>query len=51
MQVPEGDLERVMHGLTRIPNIDGVLVTMPHKFAAYTGPAQNLYLPGLYRRH
>jgi shikimate 5-dehydrogenase len=36
MQVSEGDLERVMHGLTRISNIDGVLVTMPHKFAAYT---------------
>ncbi len=36
MQVPDGDLESVMHGLTRIPNIDGVLVTMPHKFTAYT---------------
>jgi shikimate dehydrogenase len=36
MQVPERDLESVMHGLTRIPNIDGVLVTMPHKFTAYT---------------
>ena len=36
MQVPEGDLERVMHGLTRIPNIDGLLITMPHKFTAYT---------------
>ena len=36
MQVPEGDLERVMHGLTCIPNIDGLLITMPHKFTAYT---------------
>lgn len=36
MQVPEGELERVMHGLTRIRNIDGLLVTMPHKFTAYT---------------
>jgi shikimate 5-dehydrogenase len=36
MQVPEGDLESVMRGLTRIPNIDGLLVTMPHKFTAYT---------------
>jgi shikimate dehydrogenase len=35
MQVPKGDLESVMHGLSRIPNIDGLLVTMPHKFAAY----------------
>lgn len=36
MQVPEGELESVMHGLSRIPNIDGLLVTMPHKFSAYT---------------
>jgi shikimate dehydrogenase len=36
MQVPDGELERVMHGLSRIPSIDGVLVTMPHTFAAYT---------------
>jgi shikimate dehydrogenase len=35
MQVKEGDLESVMHGLTLIPNIAGLLVTMPHKFAAY----------------
>ena len=27
MQVPEGALESVMHGLTRIRNIDGLLVT------------------------
>ena len=36
MQVPEGALESVMQGFTRIPNIDGLLVTMPHKFAAYS---------------
>ena len=36
MQVPEGDLDRVMHGLSKVPNIDGLLVTMPHKFAAST---------------
>ena len=36
MQVPEGALESVLQGLTRIPNVDGLLVTMPHKFAAYT---------------
>jgi shikimate dehydrogenase len=36
MQVSDGNLERVMHGLTRIANIDGLLVTMPHKFTAYT---------------
>jgi shikimate dehydrogenase len=36
MQVKEGDLERVMHGLALIPNIGGLLVTMPHKFAAHS---------------
>ncbi len=41
MQVPEGALERVIHGLTLIPNIEGLLVTMPHKFAAYTYCATN----------
>jgi shikimate dehydrogenase len=35
MQVPEGDLEVVMHGLARTLNVDGVLVTMPHKRAAF----------------
>jgi shikimate dehydrogenase len=34
MQVAEGDLEAVMGGLTRTPNVDGVLVTMPHKLTA-----------------
>jgi shikimate dehydrogenase len=36
MQVPEADLEGVMHGLSLIPNIDGLLITMPHKFTAFT---------------
>jgi len=36
MQVSEGDMESVMHGFTLISNIDGLLVTMPHKFTAYT---------------
>jgi shikimate dehydrogenase len=35
MQVPDGTLKSVMDGLTLIPNIDGLLVTMPHKFTAY----------------
>jgi shikimate dehydrogenase len=36
MQVKEGDLALVMQGLARIPTIDGLLVTMPHKFTAYS---------------
>lgn len=32
MQVPDGMLGEVMNGLTLVPNIDGILVTMPHKF-------------------
>ena len=36
MQVPEGALESVMHGFACISNIAGLLVTMPHKFAAYS---------------
>jgi len=35
MQVAEADLEAVMAGLTRTPNVDGLLVTMPHKFTAF----------------
>jgi shikimate dehydrogenase len=34
MQIPEGDLGVVMAGLTATPNVDGLLVTMPHKHAA-----------------
>jgi shikimate dehydrogenase len=35
MQVPEGDLAVVMRGLGRTLNVHGLLVTMPHKFAAF----------------
>ncbi len=35
MQVPQPDLEDVMHGLAPVPNVDGLLITMPHKFAAF----------------
>lgn len=35
VQVPDGDLGVVMAGLTAIPNVDGILVTMPHKHAAF----------------
>jgi shikimate dehydrogenase len=35
MQVPAGDLDAVLAGLTAARNVDGVLVTMPHKFAAF----------------
>jgi shikimate dehydrogenase len=34
LEVPEGALNDVMNGLSLAPNVDGVLVTMPHKFAA-----------------
>lgn len=36
MQVPEGDLAAVMQGLTATRNVDGLLITMPHKFTAFT---------------
>ena len=35
MQVPDGGLGVVMAGLTAITNVDGILVTMPHKHAAF----------------
>ena len=35
MQVPEGKLESIMRGLSLVSNIDGLLVTMPHKFTAF----------------
>lgn len=35
LQVPDGALDSVMRGLSLIPNIDGLLVTMPHKFTAF----------------
>jgi shikimate dehydrogenase len=36
MQVSEGDLAAVMGGLTRTGNVDGLLITMPHKFTAFS---------------
>ena len=35
MQVIEADLDGVMRGLSLVANVDGLLITMPHKFAAY----------------
>lgn len=35
MLVANADLDIVVAGLTRIPNVAGLLVTMPHKFAAF----------------
>ena len=35
MQVADGDLDAVMAGLTVTGNVDGILVTMPHKHAAF----------------
>lgn len=31
VRVPPGDLERVVHGLQGISNLDGIFVTVPHK--------------------
>jgi shikimate dehydrogenase len=36
LQVPADDLDVVMAGLTASLNVDGILVTMPHKFTAFT---------------
>lgn len=35
LEVPADDLSAVMAALTAARNVDGVLVTMPHKFAAF----------------
>jgi shikimate dehydrogenase len=35
MQVPAPDLDVVMAGLAATPNVDGILVTMPHKHTAF----------------
>jgi shikimate dehydrogenase len=35
MQVAADDLDAVMAGLTAARNVDGILVTMPHKFTAF----------------
>jgi shikimate dehydrogenase len=32
LEVPDGTLDQVMNGLSLCPNVDGLLVTMPHKF-------------------
>ena len=44
MQVPGPVLDEVMRGLSAVPNVDGLLVTMPHKLSGHgqgnvaTGP-------------
>ena len=35
MQVPADDLDTVMAGLAASRNVDGILVTMPHRFTAF----------------
>ena len=35
LHVPADDLDAVMAGLTASRNVDGILVTMPHKFTAF----------------
>src|SRR5258706_3166789 len=35
MEVPAPALDEVMRGLSSTPNVDGVLVTMPHKRTAF----------------
>ena len=35
LQVRDGDLDVVMAGLTASLNVDGILVTMPHKFTSF----------------
>ncbi|WP_203568553.1 shikimate dehydrogenase family protein [Aestuariimicrobium ganziense] len=35
LQVPEGTLDQAMAALAAMPNVDGLLVTMPHKQAAF----------------
>src|SRR5215211_9519868 len=35
MQVPGDDLDAAMAGLAATRNVDGILVTMPHKFTAF----------------
>jgi shikimate dehydrogenase len=36
MQIAKDDLSEVMQALTAMENVDGLLVTMPHKFSAFT---------------
>ena len=35
MEVPDSQLPAVMEGLAQTQNVDGILVTMPHKFAVF----------------
>jgi shikimate dehydrogenase len=57
MQVPAGDLDVVMAGLTATANVDGILVTMPHKFTAFpccatsSGRARMLGVVSVIRRN
>jgi shikimate dehydrogenase len=36
MQVPDGGLNSVLRGLGAIPNVRGLLITMPHKNTMFT---------------
>lgn len=57
MQVPADDLGAVMAGLTAMRNVDGILVTMPHKFTAFaycatsSERARSLGVVGIIRRN
>ncbi|WP_144110610.1 shikimate dehydrogenase family protein [Paraburkholderia sp. BCC1886] len=57
MQVGQADLEAVMRALGRTGNVDGLLVTMPHKSAAYahcataSATAQRLECVSVMRRN
>jgi hypothetical protein len=43
MQVPEGELESVISGLGRIPNVRGLLITMPHKNSMFAHCATSTF--------
>lgn len=47
MQVPEGDLNVVMSALSTTANVDGILVTMPHKSAAFAYCSTSSEVAGL----
>lgn len=49
MEVPEADIDPVMQGLARTRNIDGMLVTMPHKATAFGYCATHSETAGLLR--
>lgn len=57
MQVSDRNFEDVMRGLSLIANVDGLVVTMPHKFSAYTfcittsHSARRLRAVNVMRRH